>query len=152
MEIVFIIIHKYSISFIFRMNTCYIQIFLCIYYIDSNLITCMVNYFYWIVMRLNLFASIVLVYSFIVDTNTLLFINFFLINECIKWTSVFNVAVRKVWSSYNIITVWCIQIILFISVDMGGIGITYPLFKLGKTFLLGFLLDDVYPISIIFLL
>ena len=55
----------------------------------------------------------------IIDNNTIIRIcYFFQIIECIKWTIVLNVDISKVWSSYNIITVWCIQIIWFATVDV----------------------------------
>ena len=54
-------------------------------------------------------------------------ISVFLGDESIKWTVVFNVAMRKVWSSYNIITVWCVEIIWFVAIDVWDNVSTYPL-------------------------
>ena len=70
-------------------------------------------------MKWNIFTYIVFISSFIIGTNTWLCICYFLqSNECVKWNFILNIAMRKVWRSYNIITVWCIQIILFIAVEV----------------------------------
>ena len=56
---------------------------------------------------------------FIVDTNTWLCISFFcLSDQCVKWTFGLNIGMRKVWIYYNIITVWCILIILLSTVHV----------------------------------
>ena len=65
---------------------------------------------------------------FIIDTYHWLCIIFFLQrNECIKLTFGLNVDMRKVLISYKIITVWCIQIIWFTTVDFWVISNIYPL-------------------------
>ena len=62
-----------------------------------------------------------------------------------------NVSERKFWSSYKIITVWCIQIIYFLLL-VCDIMVVYLLFlDLYKTFLPCFLIGEVNTISIYFL-
>ena len=48
-------------------------------------------------------------------------------NERNKWTFILNIDTIKVWISYNIITVWCIQIIWFNNVDVWVDSITNPI-------------------------
>ena len=101
-------------------------------------------------MRWYLFTYIVLVNYFIIGTNTWLCICLFLqINHCIKWTVILNVPTREVWISYSI-TVWCIKIILFVTVDVWFNSSISTIIRLGKTFLPCFLLYDINTISIYF--
>ena len=70
------------------------------------------------------------VHYLIIDTNTWICISFFLkYNDCIKVTFGMDIDTRKVWTSYNIITVWCIQVIWFATVDVWVNSITYPLLR-----------------------
>ena len=81
-------------------------------------------------MRWFFFTYVVFVNYFIIDTNTWLCICLFLkSDECIKWTVILNIYMRKVWISYNIITVWCIQIIWFDIVDVWVNSSTSPLLR-----------------------
>ena len=71
----------------------------------------------------------------IIDPNTWLCISLFLkSNECIKWDFGLNVDTRKVWISYNNITVWFIQIIWLDTVEIWVSSSTSTLIRLGKTF------------------
>ena len=91
-------------------------------------ITCMVNYFYWILMILYFFTYIVVINDFMIDTNNGLYISSFLQNnEYIKWTFGLTVDTRRVWISYNIISVWYIQTIWFATADVWVNSITSPL-------------------------
>ena len=61
---------------------------------------------------------------------TLGYVSIFLqINDCIKRTAVLNVDSRKVWIYHNIITIWCIKIILFYAVDVWVNSSTSPLLR-----------------------
>ena len=96
-------------------------------------ITCMINYFWSILMRWYFFTYIVVINYFIVDTNNWLCIIFFLkIHECIKGNFGMNVDTRKFWISYNIINIWCIRIIWSATVDVWVYIITSPLLRLGQ--------------------
>ena len=77
MGVIGVIIHRYVISFIDKFNRCDIQFFFCIDQIYSIFIKCMDSYFWWNCIRLNLLTYIVLISSFIVDTNTWLCICYF---------------------------------------------------------------------------
>ena len=80
--------------------------------IDFVVITCMINYSCWILMRCYFFTCIVVIHTFLIDSSTWLCISLFLqSNEFIWWTFGMNVDMRKVWISHNIITVVFIQII-----------------------------------------
>ena len=57
---------------------------------------------------------------------------FFKVNQCTKQTFVLNVDTRKVWIYYNIITVWCIQMIWFDIVDVWVNSYTSTFLILGK--------------------
>ena len=97
------------------------------------LITCIINYFLLIMMRWYFFTYIYFIHYFIVDTNTWIYLRLFLqSNYCFKLTFGLNVDMRKVWISYNIITVWCIIIIWFYIVDVWVNISTSPLLRLGK--------------------
>ena len=94
-------------------------------------LTCMINYFCWILMRWYFFTCIVVIHYFIIDTITWLCISFFLqSNEFIQWNLGTNVYTRKVWISYNIITVWYIRIICFTTVEIWVNSNTSPIIKL----------------------
>ena len=81
-------------------------------------------------MRWYFFTWIVFVRYLIIDTNTWICISFFLkYNDCIKVTFGMDIDTRKVWTSYNIITVLCIQVIWFATVDVWVNSITYPLLR-----------------------
>ena len=56
-----IIIHRYVIICIERMNWCEIRFFLFIDYIVSIIVTCMINYFCWIWMIFHFFTCIVVI-------------------------------------------------------------------------------------------
>ena len=131
MYIIVIIIRRYVISCIDIMNRCDIRFFFCINWIDSIFLICMVNYLWCILMRWNLFTYIVFFRFFVVNTNTWLCIcYFFKIVDCIKRTLILNIVMRKVWSFYKIINVWCIQIIWFVAIDMWDNGIKSSLLRL----------------------
>ena len=119
MDKIVIVVHGYFISFFYRINWCYIFFFLFIEWIDYIVVTYVVNNFWLTLMRLNFLTYIFFIHYLINDTNTWLYISLFLqINECIKENFVLNVDTREVWISYTIITVWCIQIIWFSTVDV----------------------------------
>ena len=119
--------------------------------ISSIVIPCMINYFRWIIMRWYLFTYIVFINYLVIDINNWLCISFFLkSNECIKLTLGFNVDTMEVLISYNIITVWCIQIILLSTVEiLVNISTSHLLINV-KIFLPCFLLDKVNAITIHF--
>ena len=76
------------------------------------------------------FTWIVFVCYLIIGTNTWICISFFLkYNECIKGSFGMYIDTRKVWTSYNIITVWCIKVILFSTVNVWVNSSTYPLLR-----------------------
>ena len=80
-----------------------------------------------------LFTYIVFTHYFIIDTNTWLCIRFFLQStEYIKGTLCMDVDTRKVRISFYIITIWCIQIIWFATVDVIFRSSISPLLILGK--------------------
>ena len=84
-------------------------------------------------MRCYLFTCIVVIHISLIDTSTWHCISFFLqINDFIWWTFGKHVDTRKVWISYNIITVLCIRIFWFATVDMWGNSSTSTLLILGK--------------------
>ena len=90
----------------------------------------MTNYFFRILLRWYWFNCIVFVHYFIIDNNNWLCISFFLkINECIEGNFDMNVDTRKVRIFHNMITVWCIQIILFATVDVWVNSSTSTLLK-----------------------
>ena len=131
MDKIVITFHGYVINFIDRMNLFGIRSFSCIEYIISIVITCLINYFYWISIIWYPFTYIVFINCFIINTNTWLCISLFLqSNERIKWTFGMNADTRKVLIPYNIITIWCIQIIWFTTVDVWVNSNTYPLPRL----------------------
>ena len=142
MDKIVIVVHGYFISFVDRINWCYIFFFLFIEWIDYIVVTYVVNNFWLTLMRLNFLTYIFFIHYFVIDADTWLRVRYFLkINECIKWTSVLNVDVRKVWSSYNSITVWCIQITGFTTVDVWvNISTSIILYKCTESlFLVSFL-------------
>ena len=75
---IFIIIHRYTIICIDRMNRCDIRFFFYIEYIISNVIKCMINELCWILMTWYLFTCIVVIRYLIIDISTWLCISFFL--------------------------------------------------------------------------
>ena len=115
------------------------------------IITYMINYFCWILMRWYFFTYIAFIPSFIIDTNNWIYISFFFqSNECIKGTFGINIDTRKVQIYYNIITVWCIRIIWFAAFDVWVNSSTSPLIRNVKIFLPCFLLDNINTITIYF--
>ena len=77
------------------------------------------------------FFTYIFINIFIIDNNTRICIIFFMkSNECIKWNLVLNVDTRKVWISYKIITLWCIQMVWFSTVDMWVNSNTSPFLRL----------------------
>ena len=83
------------------------------------------NNFRWILLRCVFFSCIVVINISLIDTSTWLCISFFLKrNKLIWWMFGMNVDIRNVsrnvWILYNIITVVCIQIILFTTFYIWG--------------------------------
>ena len=78
MHIIVIIIYRYVITYIDGMNRYYTRFFSYIEYIISIAITCMVNYFWRILMTWYFFNCIVVIRYFITDTNNWLCISSFL--------------------------------------------------------------------------
>ena len=90
----------------------------------------MINYSCLIMMIFYFFTCTVVIYSFLIGTSTWLYISFSLkSNEFIWWTFGMNIAMRKVWISYDIITVLCMLIIWLANVDVWGNSITSPLLR-----------------------
>ena len=128
MNIIAAVVRRHEISFSDILNICDICFLFCIDLIYSIVIKCMVDIFRCILMRWNFLSYIFLIGYFIVYTNTWLYICYFLlINQCIKLTVLLTVIMRKVLRSYNITTVWCIQIIWFLAIDVWDHGSTSPL-------------------------
>ena len=69
----------------------------------------------WWDFSLLLFSSIIL--SLIVTLDSVS-VTFFKINEFIKWIVILNIDMKKVWSCYEIINVWCIQIFRFFTIGV----------------------------------
>ena len=119
MDTIVIIFYIYIISLIDKTNWCGIHFFFCIESILSIVITCIINCFWWILMRWYLFTYIFIINCLIIDTNNWLCNSVYLqSSECIKRNLGLNVDMRTVWISYNIITLWCIQIIQFATIDL----------------------------------
>ena len=76
MHIIFIIIHRYVIRCIDRMNRCDIRFFFYIEYIIYIFITCIIHYFLWILMTLYFFTCVIVICYLIIDNNNLLCISF----------------------------------------------------------------------------
>ena len=128
MDKILIIIHRYFISCIDIMNRCDIWLFLCIEWIDSIFITCIINYLCWILMRWYFFTSIVVIHYFIIDASNWILIGlFFQSNESIWWYFGMIVDTRNIWFSYNIITFLCIRTVCFTAVEIWVNSNTYLL-------------------------
>ena len=93
----------------------------------------MINYVCWTMMRWYYFIYIAFIHYLIIGTNNWICISFFLkSNWCVKWTLGLNIDRRKDWSSYNIITVWCIQNIRFDIVNVWVNSSALPILRLGQ--------------------
>ena len=110
MDKIGITIHRYVISCIDRINRCDTRFLLCIEYFFplSPHVRSIISSEFW----LDEFSSLLFfIHYFIIDTNTWLFMSFFLSNNPIKWTVILNFDTMKVWIYHNINTFWCIQMI-----------------------------------------
>ena len=151
MDIFGVVNHRYVLNYIDRMNIHETLFFLFIETVDSIFLLSIINYFWWILMGWFFFTYINLISYFIIDTITWLWICLLLkMNECINWSVVFINAMRKVWSSNNIITVWSITIFDSLLCDITVVNLLF--LNMYKTLWPCLLLDNLNTISSFFLL
>ena len=153
MDVVVVIIHRYAIIFIDIMNRCDICFFFCIDTISSIIILCIVNYFWWILMRWNFFTSINLIsVSSLILALESESVTFFKLMSVLNELSFLTL----LWGRFEFpirLSLFDVFQLFDSLILMCDITVVHLLFlDLYKTFQTYFLLDDVNTISIYLLL
>ena len=129
MHKIVIIIHRYFISFIYRMNRwdiLFSSLLSKLIPLSSHVWSIIFEEF-WCDEKFFTYIFCPLFCHWCQPLTLYLLI--FQSNEWIKWSVILNIDMSNIWSFYNIITVWCIKIIWFIAIDVWFNSITSPLLR-----------------------